>query len=270
MRLRINELRIKTFSFSSAFFIFILLSVTLNLSGCASLSNSPKASKKEQARLYVEVANASIIDHDPTGALENLFKAEELDSSLPELHHSKALAYLQRNDLDIAIEEAKKAVELMPNYSDANNTLGKLYIDASLYKEASEPLLKAAKDPLYREAYKAYTNLGILNYRQNEFSKSLYFLEKAISTSPANACIAYYYRGHLNLREAKFNEAIRDYELATQKFCAGFADAHLALGITYEKNKKFDQARKKFLEIQERYPSTKVAEQAMMHLRYLP
>ena len=84
------------------------------------------------------------------------------------------------------------------------------------------------------------------------------------------SCVAYYYRGHLNLRENRFKEASRDYEHATQKFCAGFADAHFALGVAYLRNKQYDLARKKFLEIKQRYPNTEMADQAMDRLRYIP
>jgi TolA-binding protein len=95
-------------------------------------------------------------------------------------------------------------------------------------------------------------------------------LNRAVLDAPNQACIALYYRGHIKLREAKFDEAIHDYDQATRKTCAKFGEAHLALGIAYEKNRQFELARKTFLEIQKRYPNTKLAEQALDQLRYLP
>jgi tetratricopeptide (TPR) repeat protein len=243
--------------------------IALGVSACAS-SRKGDLSKADKARLFVEAGNAALLDGDPSGALEHFLKAEELDSSLPELHHSMSLAFAQKGDLNTSLAEARKAVELEPKYSEANNTLGKLLIDFGKLDEAAEPLLRASKDPLYRDSYKPLTNLGRLYYRKGDYAQSLDFLNKAILASPGNACIAYYYRGHVRLRESRFREAIHDYELATHKFCAGFADAHLALGIAYEKNHQYDLARKKFMEIQEQYPSSKVADQAVNHLRFLP
>jgi Tfp pilus assembly protein PilF len=238
---------------------------------CATTQSEKKElSHKERARMLIDIANGALNEGDATGALVNLMAAEKEDEDLPELHHSKALAFFAKHDLSTAIIEAKKAVELRQDYSDANNTLGKLLMDADKPLEAIAPLTRAAKDPLYRESYKALTNLGILNYRRAEYTQAETNLSDAITAAPAAACVAYYYRGHLRLREARFNEAANDYDHAGKRLCAGFADAQLAVGIAYERSKQYELARKKFVEVQERYPNTKVAEQAVQHLRSLP
>src|SRR4051812_40591078 len=76
------------------------------LSGCASESGLQKKtfSKAERARMLVEIANGALLEGDPTGALQNLAHAEQLDSTLPELHHSKAVAYFTKRNLNLAIE----------------------------------------------------------------------------------------------------------------------------------------------------------------------
>jgi Tfp pilus assembly protein PilF len=247
----------------------VSLIVMVTVGGCASSSKND-LSKADRARMLVDLANGAILEGDSTGALQALLQAEELSPDLPELHHSKALAYYAKKDLLTALVEARKAVELMPNYSDANNTLGKLLVDAGKYREAEKPLLKAANDPVFRDAFKAHTNLGILYYRQGDYDLALKHLDKAVEMTSAQACVANYYRGHVYLRSGKFNDAITSYDLATQRFCAGFADAHLALGIAYERSKQYDRARKKFLDIKQTFPNSKIAEQAMDRLRYLP
>jgi Tfp pilus assembly protein PilF len=220
--------------------------------------------------MLIEIANSAIIEGDAIGALENLMRAEKEDSELPELYHSKALAFFMKKDLQSAIAQARKAVELKPDYSDANNTLGKLLIDAGRPDQAIAPLELAAKDPLYREAYKPLTNLGILYYRRGTYDRAEQYLTKAINEVPSGACVAYYYRGHLRLRESRFREAQLDYDNAGKRVCAGFADARLALGIAYERGKQYEMARKTFVEVTNRFPNTQVAEQAMQHLRFLP
>jgi Tfp pilus assembly protein PilF len=241
------------------------------LSACAgSPTNSErKLTDAERARLYLDAANASLSEGDPTGALQNLTVAESLAPSNPEVHHSKALAYHAKSDLNAAIAEARRAVALLPSYSDANNTLGKLLMDAGKPAEAEAPLLKAANDPLYRDAYKPHTNLGILYYRLGKLKKAGENLDRAAKEAPQYACVAYYYRGHLRLKEGRFAKAAQEYDRATQKACANFADAHLALGIAYERGKQYELARRKFLSIREAFPNTKVAEQAMERLKYL-
>lgn len=239
--------------------------------GCATPEKTQKSlSPTERARLLVEVGNGALLEGDPTGALQSLVQAEKEDPNLPELHHSKALAYYAKHDLNKALTSAKKAISLKADYSDANTTLGKLLLDAGKYDEAKAPLNLAAQDPLNRDAYKAWTNLGIIQYRQGDYLKAGSLLNQAIQSAPQVACVAYYYRGHLKLRDSNFDEAIENYGLATKRFCANFGDAYLALGIAYQRGRHYELARKTFLEIEKRYPNTKLAERALDQLKYIP
>ncbi len=253
---------------------FLVLAFCVVFIGCAQMMGTSGGHKPlsatERARLLVEVANGSLVEGDSTGALQSLAQAESYDPKLPELHHTRALAYYAKKDLKRAIEEAKKAVDLYPTYSEANNTLGKIYLDLGRYNEAEPPLIQASHDTLYRDAYKAYTNLGILYYRKENYKKSEESLNHAVTEFQKGACVAYYYLGHISLIENKYGDAEKNYSLATKKFCAGFAEAHLALGLIYEKNKEYEKARKKFIEIKRNFSDTKYADQAMDQLKYIP
>lgn len=254
---------------------WVACTVSVMLAACATPRGSSDSKKKELshnelARMYVEIANGALMEGDATGALESLFRAEKEDSSLPELYHSEALAFFMKHDEQTALLKARKAVELKPDYSDANNTLGKLLIDMGKSDEAIEPLTRAANDPIYRSAFKPLTNLGIIYYRRGKYDRADYYMSRAITEAPTAACVAYYYRGHIRLHDSQFQDAVSDYDNAGKKTCAGFADAHLAMGIAYERGKQYDLARKTYLEVENRFPNTKVAEQAMNHLRFLP
>ena len=250
--------------------IIVLGTCALLVAGCSTAPEKKELTHKQRAGLLLDVGNGALVEGDPTGALSTLIQAEQEDPDMPEVHHSMALAYFAKNDLNEALQEAETAVKLAPKFADANNTLGKILVDMGRYNEATAPLLSAAASPLYRDTFKSWTNLGILYYRKGELSKASDYFEKAIDNSRDQACIAYYYRGHLRLREGKYTDAIRDYKQATQKACGGFADAHLAIAITYERTKQFDLARRSYLNIGERFPNTKAADQAMEHLRALP
>src|SRR4051794_26777065 len=103
-----------------------VIGVSLALASCASGPKKVELTDTERARNLVNLANGAIMENDPTGALQTLLEAEALDPKLPELHHSKALAFHLKHDDAKAIAEARRAVELKPNYAEANNTLGKL------------------------------------------------------------------------------------------------------------------------------------------------
>ena len=248
---------------------FIILSMLAF--GCATADeNRKKMDPSEKALLWVQAAHSSLQGGDTTGALQALASAEKEDSDVPEIYLERALVFYKRHDLNRALENAQKAIHLRKNFAEAETTYGHLLMEAGRSAEAIIPLNAAASDTLYREAYKADTNLGIIYYRQGKFKEAETHFELAITQEPNLACVAYYYRGHLRLRESKFKEAIQDYDVATRKFCSNFTDAYLAIGIAFLDNHQYDLARKKFLEIQEHFPNTPVAEQAMKQLRSLP
>lgn len=247
-------------------FLTLALVGALILSACS----TAKVTDDQRAQLLMDMGNGSLSEGDPTAALRALIEAEKLNPRSPEILHAKALALKAKHEYAAAISEVKKAIKLKPDYTAARNTLGNLLLDLGRYDEAIEPLEAASRDLLYAEGYKPLTNLGILYYRTQKHSRAAEYFERAIQSDPSNACIAHYYRGHLNLRVSRFSEAITDYTQATRRFCAGFAEAHLALGIAYERSGQLDLARRKFLDVQKRFPETRYADQAIQRLRGIP
>jgi len=242
----------------------------LVLAGCASTPGKKPLTEQERAELLLNVGNGSLMEGDPTGALQALLQSEAISPKMPEVHNSLALAYFAKKDYQLALKEAQTAVHLAPDYSDANNTLGKMYVDMGRYDQGLPYLLKAANNPLYRDAYKSLTNLGILFYRKGDFAHAATYFSKAIDANRDGSCVAHYYRGHLSLRAGDYADAIRNYQEATKKFCGGFADAHLAVGIVYEREKQYELARKTFLDVETRFPDSKVADEATQYLKGLP
>lgn len=238
------------------------------LSGCSSMRTSKDS--QSQAQKWVGLAEASLGDNDPTGALQELLKAEEIDSELPSLHHVRALAYLAKSDLPSARDSARRAHELAPKDSPIATTYGKILIDLNRYADAEGVLLPAARDPLYREAYRPRTNLGILNLRRGDYSAARFHFDRAIQESPEQACVAYHFRGQLGVKQGRLKDAIKDLERSTQRICAGYGEAEVSLGSALVSDRQYDRARKKFLEINDRFPGTTWADAAMERLRGLP
>lgn len=253
-----------------------VLLLVLAFSGCAS-SRSRSGNQfgemkppRERAQLLVEAANGSLVENDPIGSLQLLEQAEALDPKYGPIYHAKALAYSVRKDFPSALREMKKSVELDPENPFALNTYGKFLLDAGRLDEAEAPLMKAGDNPTFRESYKANSNLGILYYRKGDTERADARFQRAINDDPVNACIAYYYRGHILVKKNKIFEAEKLYERATQKQCAAFADAHLALGMMYERQGKYDDARKKYLEMKQNFPEAKASDTAMERVKNLP
>jgi Tfp pilus assembly protein PilF len=250
-------------------FSLLLALILFSVSGCASLRSSSEDSKAEAAK-WVGLAEASLGDNDPVGALEALQKAEQIEPEMASVHHVRALAYLAKSDLSSALASIRRARELDPRDSVVATTMGKILMDANRFSEAEQVLLPAARDPLYRGAFRARTNLGILNLRRGDLPAARLHLDRAIQESPEQACVAYHFRGQVSIKQGRLREAIRDLERSTQRLCAGYAEAELLLGSTLVSDRQYDRARKQFLEIRQRFPGTQWAESAMDRLRGLP
>ena len=218
----------------------------------------------------MQVADGAVQEGDPTGGLRFLQEAESYDASLPELHHVRALALIQKHEYAAAILSAEKAIRIKPDFAEANNTLGRLLMETGRTNEAIAFLQRAATNLVFRESYKADINLGILYYRTGQDPLARKYLDHAILIAPMQSCVAYYYKGHLDLRASKMADAISNYEKATLKFCGKFADAHLALGTALVRDRQYERARKKLLDVYKIFPESAVAKQAMEQMRRLP
>ena len=241
----------------------------LILNSCSS-SQKRELTKEERAQMLTEMAAADINEGDSTSALVYLKQAEEITPKSADVHYLLALTYYKKNEIGMASRSAQKAIQLSPHYSAAKNTLGKLLLDQGKLNEAEKYLKEAAQDLTYREAYLAKTNLGYLYYKKLKHTDAEYWYSKAIFEAGDNACMAYFYRGQLNFEKNLFEKANADFNRASRKNCAQFSDAHLAMGKTFLRMKKYDQARAKLIEVQQLFPTSDAAMKANDYLREIP
>jgi Tfp pilus assembly protein PilF len=247
-----------------------LLGIALGGAACGTTGTGRVLSSSERADLFLESAQAAFRDGDLPATFQALREAESLQPKNPEIHHLRGLAFYARQELKSAESSVRRALELGPKASNLKTTLGRILIDLGRDREAIPVLEEAGKDPTYSEAYKPLTSLGILYYRRNQWSEAKREFDRAIQLQPQYACLAYYYRGHLDLRESKTTEALVNYTQATKSFCGGFADAHYAIGLVYQRTKQYALARQKFMEVRQLFPNSTVATQAMDQLKVIP
>jgi len=220
--------------------------------------------------MLIETASADINEADPTGALINLRQAEELDPKSAQIQYLLALTYYQKGEAGMAIRAARNSIQYSPDFSAAKNTLGKLLLDQGKLSEAEKYLSEAAHDLTYREAYIAKTNLGVLYNKKLNPTLAEQWFSKAIFDAGDNACMAAFYRGQLYFEKSQFEKANADFKRASRNNCSQFSDAHLAMGKTFLRMKKYDLARAKLLEVQQLFPTSDAATKANDYLKEIP
>lgn len=229
-----------------------------------------KMSKSERAHSLLELASAHIIEGDGAQALAALEESRQLVDSDSQTYYLFALAYNLKKQPQLAVQSARRAIQLNPNDSRSKNTLGRLLLDLQQYSEAEPYLREAAQDLQFSESYLAKANLGILYYRKLMPQKAITYLSESISEGGDATCVAAYYRGMIFLEQQDAEKALQDFTRASRNLCSGVTEAHLAKGKALIRLKRFDQARAKMVEIQRLFPMTDASEQAQRYLREIP
>ena len=131
--------------------------------------------------------------------------------TIPLAYYNRGLAYMNAGQLDLALNDYNKAIELKPKYTEAYVNRGNILRDNGRQDEALNDYNKAIEiNPIFSIAY---FNRGILFMNQNRVNEALSDYNKTIEIRPTYYK-AYSNRGVLFVNEKRYEEAIRDYSSA--------------------------------------------------------
>jgi tetratricopeptide (TPR) repeat protein len=200
-------------------------------------------------------------------------------------HVDQGMEYYDQGELDKAIAEFEKAIELDPNDAEAHRNLGTAYGEQGKWEECAAAYERAIEiDPDFGEAYgdltaayfyleripealeagekaielapdyaTAHNNLGIVYKEQGEFDLAIVEYKKAIELDPSDP------KPHNNLgnvykQQGKFDLAIAEYEKALETD-PDYATAYLSLGLLYAQQDMVDEAIAEFETYLQRWPN---------------
>jgi tetratricopeptide (TPR) repeat protein len=123
-----------------------------------------------------------IVDESPEEALD-LLLAELAIKEDAQIHNNLSTTYGKLNQLDKAIEHAKKALELVDS-PELHNNLGHQYVNNYQFEEGLKCFLKAveSEDQLY-----VWTNIGNVYASMRQFDKAIEAYERVLQIDPAAA-----------------------------------------------------------------------------------
>jgi tetratricopeptide (TPR) repeat protein len=195
-------------------------------------------------------------------------EAAKLDPTDAKLQYELALAYRNLKLYEEALGHFNKALALKPDFSEAWNNMGTLYLVLEKWDPAIGCFEKAAGNITYETPQFAYNNLGLAYYKKGEHQKALDSYKQALELSPSYSIC------HTNLGLAyeavgRWEEAIDAYEKAFFYYPENAA-AHLNLGKLYLRLGRNDKAAKELnlaLDIDPRGPhAEEVRELLQKHL----
>jgi type IV pilus assembly protein PilF len=239
----------------------------LTLSACSTPSTSKKTATIEG---MLNIAGAAINEGDHITALEYLNQAHALEPDHAKGHHLYALAYIGKREYKLAEESARQSVRLDPKFTAARNTLGKILMDLGKFNEAETLFKQAASDLLNREADRAKLNLGILYIKTLRPELAEHWLKQTLEDRTPISCLAHFQLGKLALEKNELPKAERHYRSSAKGMCSGMSETHLAIAQVLSRQKRYEEARAKLVEIQRIFVGTDASEKAIEHLRDLP
>ena len=216
----------------------LVIIFSLALFGCAGSRPSTKA----KARVFENLGNSLVMQSNFREGLSNLLKAGELDPKNAEIQHELALVYRTLGEYQQSFRHFKKALALKPQFPEAWNNLGTLYLLTEKWDEAIAGFQKASEDTLYKTPHFAYHNMGLAYFNKGECKKAIDNYLHALMSFPS------YSLCHYNLARAyeadkNWDKAVSSYQKAISNY-PEYEAAHLDLGKLFLKLGKKEKAGK--------------------------
>jgi tetratricopeptide (TPR) repeat protein len=146
---------------------------------------------------------------------------------------------LEKNQLREAEVAFVKAIEVFPDYYDALETLGSMYVKHAQY-DAGLPLLGHAVE-INQRGWPAYYSLGVAFLEMKRRTEGLDALHRARTLNPESININMRLGLELAKEERSHEEAIKSLTKVTELAGKRVPDAYLALATIYGKRKQYGE-----------------------------
>jgi tetratricopeptide (TPR) repeat protein len=178
-------------------------------------------------------------DEEIVTGTEGVVFVQEVPAAAKEAYQQGALS-LKKDDLKGAEISLTRAIELFPDYYDALEMLGSMYVRHDYY-DAAAPLLNHAVE-INRNAWHSFYGLGVSLLELNKRPEGLEALRRAVTLNPKSINAS----TRLGLELAKddrfADEAIKLLTTTTQIAGKRLPDAYLALASLYSKKRQYKEA----------------------------
>jgi type IV pilus assembly protein PilF len=188
------------------------------------------------------------------------------DSNFKQSYYGLGIISDYQGKLDNSEKYYQEAIDIDPDYSEAYNALGVVYMKQKKWKEAVKAFNKALANKLYTTPHIPYLNLGDLYMEQKEYEKAAEAYRE--SKRFVNTEWTIIKLGTALLDSGKTKEAISEFQegigLAPQN-----ANMRYSLGLAYLKEGNKKLALSEFKKASELAPKSDLSQKANEYIKIL-
>jgi type IV pilus assembly protein PilF len=217
------------------------LAIALVLSGCKHIPTEKERQSSEiHYNLGVQAQQAGNVQE----ALSEFQRAVELDPDNADARNALGiLLHLSFRRPEEAIEHYEKALEVRPNFSEARTNLANVFLDQGRYEQAIKLYEQVLNDMLYPTPFIAQGNMGWAYYKKGDTEKALENIKAAVTLNP-NFCLGFKNLGLIYEQTGNTGQACQQFA-RYREVCPDVADAHMREGVCLAKQGQVDAARER-------------------------
>lgn len=167
----------------------------LALAGCESTRNTRSRAEDSPnaiaAANHVQMGRAYMQRGQLQIALERLTKALELNPRSTDAHTVIAVLYEEIRRPERAEVHYRRAVELKPEDGSVNNNYGQFLCRAGRFDEADARFAKSIEDPFYPTPALVYTNAGVCAMKAGRWPEADRYLRSALEIEPGSPAVLF-------------------------------------------------------------------------------
>lgn len=209
---------------------------------------------RRRARIRLELAGSYFEEGKTEIALDELKQVLAADPNFAEAYNLRGLIYMRLNDTRQAEDSFRRALALNPRDSDSLHNFGWLQCQQGRYAEAEQLFQQALTNPLYGSRSRTHLAMGVCQARAGQLEPAERSLSRAYELDAANPITGYnlarvlYMRGQFE-RAQFYIRRLNNSELANAE--------SLWLGIKVENRMNDPQAMNQLSEqLRKRYPQS--------------
>lgn len=215
--------------------------------GGKNTNSNPGSLKKGSPEFFVNEGLAYLNMGDLEKAEKRFQQALAKSPEMPPALNGIGIVCLQKRDFDKASQYFRRVLQINPKFFEAYNFLGVINSELGNYDLARENFLVAANAEKYPTPENPYTNLALLEIKNNKPESAMRYIEKGLEFNK-NFPALHNVKGIVHEHVKEYGEAVKAYEKALSLLTHEDANILVNLGRAFslngEKNRALDTLEK--------------------------